>query len=137
MFWVFNMFLWYFIVFLSTILKTGALSQMLPFPPSKPIPNLLNHLSNSLLKPLRQIPLTFFEYWLSRKCDHLICTPGDEPFQYRNSYDSYWIPLMLEFSFGKFVIDETKKNLSTTDTAHMTQDTPASLSSLKRKLTKD
>lgn len=82
---------------------------MLPFPPSKPIPNLLNHLSNSLLKPLQQIPLTFFEYWLSRKCDHLICTPDDEPFQYRNYYDSYWIPLMLEFGFGKFVIDETKK----------------------------
>lgn len=63
---------------------------------------------------IREVPIAekivpFFEYWMNRKCDHLICTPDDEPFQYRNYYDSYWIPLMLEFGFGKFVIDETKK----------------------------
>lgn len=63
---------------------------------------------------IREVPIAekivpFFEYWMNRKCDHLICTPDDEPFQYRNYYDSYWIPLMLEFGFGKFIIDETKK----------------------------
>ena len=63
---------------------------------------------------IREVPIAekivpFFEYWMNRKCDHLICTPDDEPFQYRNYYDSYWIPLMLEFGFGKFVIDETKR----------------------------
>ena len=63
---------------------------------------------------IREVPIAekivpFFEYWLSRNCDHLICTPDDEPFKYRNYYDSYWIPLMLEFGFGKYIIDESKK----------------------------
>lgn len=63
---------------------------------------------------VREVPIAekivpFFEYWLNRNCDYLICTPDDEPFQYRNYYDSYWIPLMLEFGFGKFIVDETKK----------------------------
>ena len=40
---------------------------------------------------IREVPIAekivpFFEYWMNRKCDHLICTPDDEPFQYRNYY---------------------------------------------------
>ncbi len=63
---------------------------------------------------IREVPIAekvvpFFEYWLSRDCDHFICTPDDKPFTYRNYYDSYWIPLMLEFGFGKYVVDDTKK----------------------------
>ena len=67
MFCVFNVFLWYFIVFLSTIYSSnrilinhlnqqGAPFPVLPFLPLKAIPNLLNHLSDTLQKPLQQIP---------------------------------------------------------------------------------
>ncbi len=55
MFCVFNVFLWYFIVFLGTILKGGTVSST-PFLPSKIIPNLLNHLSDTFQKPFQQIP---------------------------------------------------------------------------------
>ena len=48
---------------------------------------------------IREVPIAekivpFFEYWLKRDCDHMICTPSNEPFEYRNYYDSYWQPLM-------------------------------------------
>ena len=54
---------------------------------------------------IREVPIAekivpFFEYWMNRPCDHLICTPDDEPFTYRNFYDSYWTPLMDELSFN-------------------------------------
>ena len=63
---------------------------------------------------IREVPIAekivpFFEYWLSRKCDHLICTPDDEAFTYRNYYDSYWIPLMLQLGMGEFITEEDKK----------------------------
>ena len=48
---------------------------------------------------IREVPIAekivpFFEYWLSRDCDYLICTPDNQHFAYRNYYDSYWKPLM-------------------------------------------
>lgn len=48
---------------------------------------------------VREVPIAekivpFFEYWLSRDCDYLICTPDNQHFAYRNYYDSYWKPLM-------------------------------------------
>jgi integrase len=63
---------------------------------------------------IREVPIAekivpFFEYWLNRNCDHLFCDPNDRPFPYRKYYDSYWIPLMLELGFGKYVVDEEKK----------------------------
>ena len=63
---------------------------------------------------IREVPIAekvvpFFEYWMQKDCDHLICTPDEEPFTYRNYYDSYWIPLMLQLNMGKYVIEEDKK----------------------------
>lgn len=63
---------------------------------------------------IREVPIAekivpFFEYWLKKDCDYLICTPDQEPFKYRNYYDSYWIPLMLQLNMGKYVIEEDKK----------------------------
>lgn len=63
---------------------------------------------------IREVPIAekivpFFEYWMQKECDHLICTPDEEPFTYRNYYDSYWIPLMIQLGWGKFVVVEGKK----------------------------
>lgn len=54
---------------------------------------------------IREVPIAekivpFFEYWISRNCDNLICTSEDEPLTYRNYYDSYWSPMMEELSFN-------------------------------------
>lgn len=48
---------------------------------------------------IREVPIAekivpFFQYWLDRNCEYLICTPDDKHFLYRNYYDSYWTPLM-------------------------------------------
>ena len=56
---------------------------------------------------IREVPIAekivpFFEYWLSRDCDTLICTPDDKPFSYRNFYDSYWTILANELEFPDF-----------------------------------
>ena len=52
---------------------------------------------------IREVPIAekivpFFEYWMQKECDHLICTPDEEPFLYRNYYDSYWTPLMHQMN---------------------------------------
>ena len=52
---------------------------------------------------IREVPIAekivpFFEYWMNRNCDHLICTPDE----YRNYYDSYWKPMMQELSLAKY-----------------------------------
>lgn len=54
---------------------------------------------------IREVPIAekivpFFEYWLSRDCDHLICTPDDKPFTYRNFYDSYWTAMMEHYGLN-------------------------------------
>lgn len=63
---------------------------------------------------IREVPiadkiLPFFEYWMSKNCEYLICTPDEHPFTYRNYYDSYWIPLMLQLNMGKYIIEKDKK----------------------------
>lgn len=63
---------------------------------------------------IREVPIAekvvpFFEYWMKKDCEYLVCTPDEKPFTYRNYYDSYWIPLMLQLNMGKFVIEEGKK----------------------------
>lgn len=63
---------------------------------------------------VREVPIAekvapFFEYWMQKDCDHLVCTPDEKPFTYRNYYDSYWIPLMLQMNMGKYVVEEGKK----------------------------
>lgn len=52
---------------------------------------------------IREVPIAekivpFFEHWMQKDCDHLICTPDEEPFLYRNYYDSYWTPLMQQMN---------------------------------------
>lgn len=63
---------------------------------------------------IREVPIAdkvvpLFEYWMAKDCNNLICTPDEEPFTYRNYYDSYWIPLMIQLGWGKFVVVEGKK----------------------------
>lgn len=63
---------------------------------------------------IREVPIAekvvpFFEHWMQKDCDHLICTPEKKPFTYRNYYDSYWIPLMLQLNMGKNVSEKDKK----------------------------
>lgn len=63
---------------------------------------------------IREVPIAekivpFFEYWLSRPCDYLICSPENEPFKYRNYYDSYWIALLVSAGMGKLVNEPGKK----------------------------
>jgi len=48
---------------------------------------------------IREVPIAekivpFFEFWISKKSDYLICTPDGRHFLYRNFYDSYWRPIM-------------------------------------------
>lgn len=52
---------------------------------------------------IREVPIAekivpFFEYWMQKEGDQLICTPDEEPFLYRNYYDSYWTPLMQQMN---------------------------------------
>lgn len=54
---------------------------------------------------IREVPIAekvvpFFEYWLSRDCEYLLCSPNSEPFEYRNYYDSYWTTLVDEMGMG-------------------------------------
>ena len=56
---------------------------------------------------IREVPIAekivpFFEYWISKDCDHLICTPNNKPLTYRNYYDSYWTPLLKSLSLSKY-----------------------------------
>lgn len=52
---------------------------------------------------IREVPIAekvvpFFEHWMQKDCDHLICTPDNQSFTYRNYYDSYWTPLMEQMN---------------------------------------
>lgn len=54
---------------------------------------------------IREVPIAekvvpFFEHWMEKDCDHLICTPEEEPFQYKNYYDSYWKPIVDELGMN-------------------------------------
>lgn len=49
--------------------------------------------------PIAEKVIPFFEYWMQKDCEYLICTPTNEHFQYRNYYDSYWTPLMESLGF--------------------------------------
>lgn len=49
--------------------------------------------------PINKKIIPFFEYWLNRDCEYLVCTPENKHFTYRNYYDSYWKPFMQELGF--------------------------------------
>lgn len=47
---------------------------------------------------IREVPIAekivpLMQYWMERDCDHLICTPSDNPFLYRNYTDTCFKPL--------------------------------------------
>lgn len=55
---------------------------------------------------IREVPIAekivpFFELWLSKPCEYLLCSPTHEPFLYRNYYDSYWKPMIKELSLPR------------------------------------
>ena len=56
---------------------------------------------------VREVPIAekivpFFEYWLARDCDYLICTPTDNRMQYRNYYDLYWTVALEKRSINTY-----------------------------------
>lgn len=62
---------------------------------------------------IREVPIAekivpFFEYWLARDCEYLICTPDNEQMTYRNYFDSYWQPLMDELNLGSHRPHDTR-----------------------------
>ncbi len=62
---------------------------------------------------IREVPIAekiipFFEYWLSRNCDFIICTPENEHFSYRNYYDSYWTPIINALNIQKHRPHDTR-----------------------------
>lgn len=44
--------------------------------------------------PIAEKILPFFQSWMQKDCEYLICTPENNHFLYKNYYDSYWKPLM-------------------------------------------
>lgn len=44
--------------------------------------------------PIALKVLPFFENWMQKECEYLVCTPSLKRFDYKNYYDSYWKPLM-------------------------------------------
>lgn len=53
---------------------------------------------------IREVPiadkvLPFFKEWMSKNdCEYLISTPDGKHFEYRNYYDSYWKPFMVQMN---------------------------------------
>ena len=45
---------------------------------------------------------------MQKDCNYLICAPDRKPFTYRNYYDSYWMPLMIQLDMGKLVKQDDK-----------------------------
>ena len=51
--------------------------------------------------PINYKVLPFFEAWYSKNnCEYLISTPDAQHFTYRNYYDSYWSPFMLQLGMN-------------------------------------
>lgn len=49
--------------------------------------------------PIADKVLPFFEYWYNKNdCEYLISTPDGKHFEYRNYYDSYWMPFMEQMN---------------------------------------
>lgn len=63
---------------------------------------------------IREVPIAekivpLFECWMKKNSDYLICSPSEKHFTYRNYYDSYWVPVMVQLNMGQLVPVEDKK----------------------------
>ena len=62
------------------------------------------------LAPISHKILPFVEYWMNKNdCEYLISTPEADQMIYRNYYDTYWKPLMIQMNMGKHVHKEGRK----------------------------
>ena len=49
--------------------------------------------------PISDKVLPFFQEWMDKNnCEYILSTPDAKHFEYRNYYDSYWIPLMQQMN---------------------------------------
>lgn len=58
--------------------------------------------------PISKKVLTFYENWLNKECEYLLCTKDNKHFNYRNYYDSYWSPLMEQLKMSSHKPHDTR-----------------------------
>lgn len=62
--------------------------------------------SSKTTSGIRKVPiadkiLPMFEYWMNKNnCEYLLSVPTGERFDYRNYYDSYWTPFMVQMGMN-------------------------------------
>lgn len=67
----------------------------------------LNVIKTKTESGIRKVPISDYIYpfvlnwYKSSKCDYLLHTENQEPFKYRNYYDSYFLPLMERLGFDQ------------------------------------
>ena len=72
--------------------------------------------------PIADKVLPFYRAWYEgSECDRLLHTPDQEPFDYRNYYDSYWTPLMEQIGFEHKPHDTRHTCISMLAEAHVDQ----------------
>lgn len=60
---------------------------------------------------IRKVPIAekivpFFEYWMNKNdCEYVLSTPEGKHFEYRNYYDSYWMPLIEQMGMQHYPHD--------------------------------
>ncbi len=60
---------------------------------------------------IRKVPIAekivpFFEYWMNKNdCEYVLSTPEGKRFEYRNFYDSYWLPLIEQMGMQHYPHD--------------------------------
>lgn len=66
-------------------------------------------LSGIRLVPIAQKILPLVEYWMQKNdCEYLISTPEAEQMVYRNYYDTYWKPLLMNFDMDSHRPHDTR-----------------------------
>ncbi|MDD3049759.1 MAG: tyrosine-type recombinase/integrase [Candidatus Cloacimonetes bacterium] len=67
---------------------------------------------------IRKVPiaakvLKFYEHWMTKDCDYLLCTPDNQHFMYRNYFDSYWTTLLTEMKMETHKPHDTRHTCTT------------------------
>ena len=74
--------------------------------------------------PIANKTLPFFKNWYEKsKSEHLLCTPDNQHFTYRNYYDSYWKPFMQELNMEHLPHDTRHTTISLLAKAKVEQTT--------------